>query len=122
MKSIQAILVVLCFVAMIVGSLAFRSKLGYRLLAVFFFVTAIIFVIFPDSTSTIAHALGVGRGADLLLYLGLLAGIHTSLLLYLRTRRLERRMTELIRAIALRDALVLGKSNSSSKIIATATA
>jgi hypothetical protein len=77
-------------------------------LAAFFFVTATGFVVFPDTTSNIAHALGVGRGADLLLYLAVLAGIHSFLLLYLRTRRLERRMTEQIRALAIRDAVWLG--------------
>ena len=120
MKSIQAILVILCLIAAILGSLAFRSKLGYRLLAAFFFLTAITFVIFPGSTSIIAHALGVGRGADLLLYLGLLAGIHSFLLLYLRTRRLESRMTEQIRAIAIRDAVWVGENDSNRALTTTA--
>src|SRR5689334_7163347 len=108
MTSIQVILIVLCLLAAILSSVAFRSKLGYRLLAAFFFVTATGFVVFPDTTSNIAHALGVGRGADLLLYLAVLAGIHSFLLLYLRTRRLERRMTEQTRALAIRDAVWLG--------------
>ncbi|MDQ2776582.1 MAG: DUF2304 domain-containing protein [Acidobacteriota bacterium] len=115
MKSIQLILIVLCLLATILGSLAFRSKLGYRLLGSFFFVTATAFVIFPDATSSIAHMLGVGRGADLLLYVGLLAGVYSFLLLYLRTRRLERRMTDQIRALAIRDAVRLGNEQPNRK-------
>lgn len=107
MKSIQAVLIVLCLLAAILGSIVFRSKLGYRLLTAFFFVSASLCVMFPGITSELANALGVGRGADLLLYLGLFAGIHLFLLLYLRTRRLDRRITELTRAVALRDARFL---------------
>jgi hypothetical protein len=50
----------------------------------------------------------VGRGTDLLLYIALFAGIHAFFLLYLRMRRLERKLTEQIRANAIRDAHRLG--------------
>jgi hypothetical protein len=107
-RSIQAILIAACFLAAILWSAAFRSKLVSKLLAAFFFLAATILIVFPDITSNIAHALGVGRGADLLLYIGILAGIHLFLLLYLRIRRLERQMTEQIRALALRDVRYKG--------------
>jgi hypothetical protein len=116
MKSIQALLIGLCFVAAILGSIAFRSRLVYRLLAAFFFISASVFVIFPDATSAVAKVVGVGRGADLLLYLGLLGGIHLFLLLYLRTKRLERQMTDQVRGLALRDAQFLGSVNSEPPI------
>jgi hypothetical protein len=104
MKSIQTILIALCFLISVV---AFRSRFIYRLLAVFFFVTATTFVIVPDATTVIARRLGVGRGTDLILYIAVLAGIHAFLLLYVRTRALERKITEQIRAIAMRDAKYL---------------
>lgn len=107
MKSIQFILIILCLLAAIAGGLVFRFKLGYRLLGLFMFAAAVSFVVFPDSTSKIANLVGVGRGTDLLVYLGLLAGVYSFLLLYSRTRRLEHRMTEQLRAIAIRDALRL---------------
>lgn len=121
MTSIQVILIALSLLAAIVGSFAFQSRLGYRLLGVIFFVTASGFVIFPNSTTKIAHALGVGRGADLLLYVALFAGIHAFLLLYLRTRRLERKITELIRAMAIRDAQDLGSGRPPSGPAVTGT-
>ena len=107
MKSIQLILIVLCLLAAIAGGLVFRFKLGYRLLGLLLFVAAVTFVLFPDATSNIAHLLGVGRGTDLLLYVGLLASVYSFLLLYSRTRRLDHRMAEQLRAIAIRDALRL---------------
>jgi hypothetical protein len=104
MTSIQLILVVLSLLGAILGSAAFRSRLGLRLLAIFSFVTAAGFVLFPDSTTAIAHVLGVGRGTDLLLYLALFGGVNAFLLLYLRTRRLEEKLTEHIRAAAILNA------------------
>lgn len=108
MSSIQSLLIALCLLTAILAGVVFRSRLGYRLLAMFFFLAATIFVILPNATTVIANRLGVGRGTDLLLYLGFLAGIHAFLLLYLRTRRLERKITEQVRAIAVRDAKRLG--------------
>ncbi len=95
--------------AAILGSLAFRSRLGLRLLIALFAVSATIFVIFPELTNTIAHKLGVGRGADLLLYLTLFGMITAFMLLYMRTRRLEAKMTDQIRALAIRDVKLLGQ-------------
>src|SRR5580700_7357476 len=95
--------------ATILGSIAFRTKLAYRLLAVLLCLTAIVFVLFPDLATTVARSLGVGRGTDLLLYVSLVAGIHAILLLYRRTRELERKITEQIRATALRNAESMGK-------------
>jgi hypothetical protein len=108
MTTIQALLLLLSLMGGIFASLIFRSRLGYRLLIVLFFLSATGFVLFPEATNVIAHYLGVTRGADLLLYLMVFAVLHGFLLLYLRTRRLERKITEVIRAQALRDAESLG--------------
>ena len=108
MTSIQIILIASSLLAAIVGSFAFKSGVVSRLLAMVFFAVASAFVLFPNATTRIANFLGVGRGADLLLYLSLFAGIHAFLLLYLRTRRMERMLTELIRMTAIRDARDLG--------------
>ena len=104
MTSIQGILIACLLMAAILSSVAFRARLIYRLLAVSLFLVATVFIFSPDLTTVIARSLGVGRGADLLLYVSLIAGVHIALLLYRRTRELERRMTELVRAAAIRDA------------------
>lgn len=111
MTTIQAILILLSLGGGIFASVIFKSRLGYRLLILFFFVTATAFVLFPDATNVIAHRLGVTRGADLLLYLMVFAVIHGFFLLYLRSRKLERKTTELIRALAIRDAQHLQSTN-----------
>jgi small membrane protein len=107
-KTIQIVLIILSLLAAILGSMAFGSKLAYRVLAAMFFFVAAGFVMFPDTTTAIANVLGVARGADLLLYLVIFAGVHGLLLLYMRTRRLERKVTDLTRTIAIANAERLG--------------
>ena len=106
MKSIQVILIILSMLAAIMGSIAFKSKLLPRLLALLLFCAATGFVIFPEATSDIARVLGVGRGTDLLLYVTIFAGLHSCLRLYIRTRAVQRKLTELTRALAIKDAIV----------------
>lgn len=106
MKSIQVILIIFSMLIAMMGSMAFRSKLISRLVALLFFGAATGFVIFPDATSSIARVLGVGRGTDLLLYVAIFAGLHSCLRLYIRTRAVQRKLTELARALAIRDAVV----------------
>lgn len=67
-------------------------------------ITAIAFVLWPDLTNTIAHRLGVGRGADLIYYLCILIFSFVLMKLYARTRRLEKQITALIREDALKKA------------------
>jgi small membrane protein len=58
-------------------------------------------IIFPDATSLLAHLLGIGRGADLIVYTSLLIGFYLIFRLYLALARLEQAITEVVRAIAL---------------------
>ncbi len=58
-------------------------------------------IIFPDVTSFVAHLLGIGRGADLIIYASLLISFYLIFRLYVALTRLEQEVTELVRAIAL---------------------
>jgi small membrane protein len=58
-------------------------------------------IIFPDATSFLAHFLGIGRGADLIMYLSLLISFYLIFRLHLALARLEQAITALVRAIAL---------------------
>jgi hypothetical protein len=61
-------------------------------------------VAFPTATVVLAKWLGIGRGADLVLYAATVAGLGVSLYFYGRYRRLEELLTGVIRREALRDA------------------
>jgi hypothetical protein len=60
----------------------------------------------PGVTGELAALFGIGRGADLVTYLGLLAGIVVTRYFYSRTRRLENLVTQLIREEAIENAVM----------------
>ena len=68
-------------------------------------LTAGLLILFPLVTTRIAGWLGIGRGADLLLYIAILAGLASSFFFYVKHRRLEVMVTEIIRREALNSAV-----------------
>jgi hypothetical protein len=80
---------------------------GSRILAMVLFscaLGAVVLVWYPDLATEIANLLGVGRGADLLLYIWFAVSGVLLLGAYLRIRRLSEELTELVRAVALMQA------------------
>jgi len=61
-------------------------------------------VIYPDTTSKLARALGIHRGADLLVYSAVMAFIVGFYVVSLRLRQMSREITLLTREVALLDA------------------
>lgn len=59
---------------------------------------------FPESTSKVAMAVGVGRGVDLMLYVWLMVSGLLILVLHLKLVQQDRRLTELARAMAIANA------------------
>lgn len=60
-----------------------------------------VFTVVPNWTSAIAHAIGVGRGTDLILYLLVIGSSTGFLVLYVKLRAVRREVTLLVRKIAL---------------------
>ncbi|MFQ5495451.1 MAG: DUF2304 family protein [Phycisphaerae bacterium] len=58
----------------------------------------------PQLTTQVARALGIQRGADLLLYTAVVVMLIGFLMIYLRMRRLRRDLTLVVRHLAIRDA------------------
>lgn len=73
--------------------------------------TAVVFVLFPDLTTDIAHRLGVGRGADLIFYTSIIIFWFVILKLYARIRRLEQIVTDVVRKDALNNATESSKKD-----------
>ena len=63
-------------------------------------------VVWPAVTGVVAGALGIGRGADLLLYCMVVVMMCGFMMVYVRLRHLRRDMTLLVRELAIRDAHV----------------
>jgi hypothetical protein len=107
MIAIQIILIIgfLVFLFRVLANPAsYQLRAWTKILAILFVVVAIVTVISPNITNTIAHWVGVSRGADLLLYLLTLAFIFVLFSSYLSEKRLQRRMVTLARKIAILEA------------------
>jgi hypothetical protein len=72
-------------------------------------VAGIYFVLLPEHTTDIATLLGVGRGADLVLYCWLIITLVVSLSLQFKIMRLQDAVTALTRELALRAPLAAGE-------------
>lgn len=59
---------------------------------------------FPDSTSRAAAWVGIGRGVDLMLYVWILVSGLLILVLHLKLVTYDRRLTELVRVLAIQTA------------------
>lgn len=68
-------------------------------------LSGILLVINPDMASQIANLLGIGRGADLLLYLFVVAGLFYAVTMSSEIKRLKRQVTELVRYIAVSNPM-----------------
>lgn len=108
----QPLIKILLLVAVVVVTLMLnRSTAGSRhqavrrLLLVGFVLLAAAAVLFPRLLTQVAQLLGVGRGADLLLYgltVFVLGYVASS---YRRMRQMEQQVTTLARELALRRAV-----------------
>jgi hypothetical protein len=67
-------------------------------------VGGILAVLFPGALTAIATAVGVGRGADLVLYVLSVTFLFVSISLYLRLGQLHDRQVELARRYAIMEA------------------
>jgi hypothetical protein len=61
-------------------------------------------IAFPEKTNDIARSIGIGRGADVVMYCFVLAFLFTSFYFYSRMVHLQREVTLLVRHLALREA------------------
>lgn len=75
-----------------------------RLLVLAFAVFAVLTVLFPQVLSRVANLVGVGRGADLLLYATVLVLLGFLALQEARTKAAEKRTTYLARRLAIDEA------------------
>src|SRR5262245_16896992 len=84
-----------------------RSQLLDRLVVLFIGGFGIALVILPNIANWLAHLVGVGRGADLLMYIGLMGIMYLLILIYSRLNALEAKITLLVRDIAISRSVFL---------------
>ncbi len=84
--------------------LVMKRHFAGRLFFMLQFIAGAVFVLFPELLTKVARLVGVGRGTDLLLYFLVVLFYMTVLFMIAALRRIEKRQTEIIRQIAIRDA------------------
>ena len=100
----QVFLFLLATLAMIGVIVKFREKkIGTRpfLLWLFLWAGAAVVILFPDSTTVAARILKIGRGADVVLYLGVILILYLLFTTFVRMERLDREITRIVRSLAL---------------------
>jgi len=91
-------------VVLVRGRRTALSLLVRRVLLLVAVLAGVVAVILPDTVTDIANLVGVGRGADLVLYLLVVTFLFTTIGLYLRLSEMHERYVELARQLALHEA------------------
>jgi hypothetical protein len=89
------------------GSTRAFHRVVWRGYVVAILVAAAASVAFPGALTWIAHKVGVGRGADLLLYVLVVTFMLVSVILFRRISDLERKYVVLARSLAISEARTL---------------
>ncbi|MFH0981709.1 MAG: DUF2304 domain-containing protein [Planctomycetota bacterium] len=75
-------------------------------------------IIWPGTTRVVAKALGIGRGADLVLYCFVLIVLVGFYMTYVRLRRLDANLTMLVRHLALQNATAPQRDSANEGLLA----
>ena len=106
MSAIQVVLVVFAVfafsravVGLRRGTLAVKPFVFWSL----FWAAVVVVAVRPETTAAVARLFGVGRGADLAIYVALVLVFFLVFRLFARIEDLERQLTRFVRAQALKD-------------------
>lgn len=107
-KILLIVLVLILSLYMFKANLGAKQTAWRRLGILAFAISAVVVVIFPGITTTAARFVGVGRGADLLLYVLVVVVLYNMLMQAKQRNAAERRLTKLAREVAITHT-VLGE-------------
>lgn len=103
---IKIILILFVLFAVFKVGLRYRDKIislqEFVLWTIFWFMVGLL-VLFPDLTSYVANFVGVGRGVDLVLYLSILILFYLMFRSLAKLDKVEKDVTKVVRAVALKD-------------------
>ena len=104
MRPIQLLLMALLVLLVAAGFRRLRSRLFHRLALLGLALFATVLIAVPELSTSMAERVGVGRGVDLLMYLGFIGVAFAFVVLYARLRAAEERLTEVVRITAISAA------------------
>lgn len=82
-------------------------------------IAAVVVVLLPNTASSVAAFVGVGRGADLVTYAAVALLFILVFTLFVKHERLERNLTDLVRREALRDLKEAGSMKQEARMSET---
>ncbi len=88
-----------------------KGKAWVKICAVMFISITVSFVMFPEMSNRIAHFMGVGRGADLILYMTVISFIAFGLLQYVKSKEDRNKIVTLARKIAIIESNMENRKN-----------
>ena len=105
MHAIQIVLI--CFAAFAASRVLLRFRRGgmkglHVFLWLLFWTGVVVVVVQPNTTSWLATRLGVGRGVDIAMYLSILMLFYLLFRSFTKIEDLDRQLTRVVRANALR--------------------
>ena len=111
---IQAVLIIGIVVAAarLMAGTGQRTQAVRRLALLLFAALAALSVLFPTLWTRVAHAMGIGRGTDLILYALVVAFFSFVATTFRRQREMDQRYTQLARKVALAEAPPAGVQRS----------
>lgn len=116
MNVFQVVFVVFCAAQLIISLIRFRrTRNGVALIFAAGWTVAIVLLLNPALATRFAASLGIGRGADLVLYTLSFLFLWGHYQHYLRYKRIEESITHLVREVALQRAEERETANRESK-------
>lgn len=107
MSLIQFFAIIFCFFALWRVIAKFRRRelkiSEFVMWSVFWAAVGVAFVI-PESLTKLANLLGIGRGADLVLYVAVVVMFYLMFRIFVRLEKMEREITKVVRQDALASA------------------
>jgi len=107
----QPLLVILLTTLVVLYFVKLRSRASDALVVMVCFGFATLLIFRPLVATRLAHAVGIGRGVDLIFYLAIPGLALLLLLLFSRTRELNMKLTAVIRELAISNARVQSESD-----------
>lgn len=84
----------------------YQLRAWSKIFMILFGLVAIYVIILPNSSNTVAHAVGVDRGADLLLYILTISFLFVVLSSYMSRKKDQQHIVSLARKVALLEAKI----------------
>jgi hypothetical protein len=103
------VLLVLFILAFIIYVVRLRNVLTDRIIFLVSALIGIAFVIRPNLATYLANLIGIGRGADLLLYLMIIFSLFFSVTVLAEIKKVDAKLTDVVRKVALMNPIE-GKS------------